>query len=194
MTSRRGRIATLVGAPLVLAAIAAFGGCNDEPTHFGPAGGLAGRTPDDQVPNADAGGSSGTSGEGGTSGGCAPGTPDAGCPSFATDIFAAMLSVAGTYKCGNTTSCHAAGGVAPQPMTDATGTLAVLKAAKVTGKTLPYVNAACGDPAQSMITCNLLPAGAGAALCGAHMPSGGTDVSAADLAKIKAWIACGAPP
>src|SRR5512140_2737955 len=126
MTSRRGRM-SLVLAPLLLSAIAAFGACNDDPTHFGPAGGLAGRTPDDQVPASDAG-SSGTSGttEGGSSG-CAPGTPDAGCPSFATDIFTPMLAAAGTYKCGNTASCHGAGGAAPAPMTDPAGTLTLFK-------------------------------------------------------------------
>jgi len=190
MTLRRGRIA-LAFAPLLLGAIAASGGCNDDPTHFGPAGGLAGRTPDDQVPPATDAGSSGTT-EGGSSG-CAPGTPDAGCPSFATDIFTPMLAAAGTYKCGNTASCHAAGGAAPAPMADPAATLALFKTQKVTGKTLPYVNAACGDPAQSMITCNLLPSGT-AGLCGSHMPLSGADVSAADLAKIKAWIACGSPP
>jgi hypothetical protein len=192
MTPHKGRMVALVGAPLVLSGIVAFGGCNDDPTHFGPAGGLAGRAPDDQSPSADAGGS--TSGEGGSSGTCAPGTPDAaGCPSFAADIFAPMLAAAGTYKCGNGVGCHGAGGAAPSPMADATSTLTLLKAAKVTGKTLPYVNAPCGDPTQSMIACNLVPTGTAGA-CGSHMPLSPPDVSAADLAKIKAWIACGSPP
>jgi hypothetical protein len=192
MRSRRGRIAALVGAPLLLSAVAAFGGCNDDPTHFGPAGGLAGRSPDDQAPDA-ATSSSGASGTSGTSGGCAPGTPDAGCPSFATDIFTPMLSATGTYKCGNGAGCHGNGGALPSPMADPAATLALFKTQKVTGKTLPYVDTTCGDPAQSMITCNLLPSGT-AGLCGNHMPLSPPDVSAADLAKIKAWIACGAPP
>ena len=180
----------LAVAPLLLAGIGLLGGgCNDDPTHFGPAGGLSGRTPDDQAPpTPDAGGSSG---DGGSSGACAPGTPDAGCPSFATDIYTPMFAAAGTYKCANGTGCHGTGGSQPAPMTDAAGTLTLLKAYKMNGKTIPYVNAACGDPAQSTISCNLIT---GAGLCGNHMPLSPPDVSAADLAKIKAWIACGSPP
>ncbi len=180
----------LVLVPLVLSGIALFGGCNDDPTHFGPAGGLAGRSPDDQAPpTPDSGGSSGTSGDGGASSGC---TPDAaGCPSFATDIYAALMATAGTYKCANGTACHATGGNSPAGLTDATATLAALKAYKINGK--PYLTTSC-DPTQSAITCNLLATGAAGA-CGNHMPLAPTpDVSAADLAKIKLWLTCGSPP
>ncbi len=193
MITRRGRIiAALAGAPLLLVGVGmanALGGCNDDPVHFGPAGGLAGRTPDDQVPPSGEGGSS--SGSSGASGGCAPGTLDAGCPSFATDIYTPLFAAAGTYKCAQG-GCHATGGTAPL-MSDAPTTLTNFKKLALGTKPTPaYVNVACGDPAQSTITCNLLPAGPG--VCGSRMPSGGADVSAADLTKIKQWIACGAPP
>ena len=114
-------------------------------------------------------------------------TFDGGCPSFATDIYP-YFTPAGTWHCSDK-ACH---GGTTAPVIDganAAGCLTSLK--KITVQTIPYVSADGGkDPNASSLLCNIQGS------CGSPMPKTppGVAPTNADLCKVQAWLACGAPP
>jgi hypothetical protein len=189
-----GRGALVIAVPLVAAALAGgTSACNDDTVRYGPANGLQGKTPNDQVFGADGGGTSGGTssgtGEGGT-GGCTPPAADAGadCPTFTT-MWTKYFSPAGEWGCGKA-GCHVAGGQAPGPMTDQAATYTLLKTTKVTSSTLNYINPSCIEASQSAITCNIAQK---PTLCGLAVMPSGLPASAASLADLAKWVGCGSP-
>jgi hypothetical protein len=143
-----------------------------------------------------------SSGSSSSSSGCPD--PDAG-PSFATDIYAAMLDVGGTAQCTQGSICHGnvdaggAGGLVLPPMDPADSYTALMA---MTLKTLPpnpkqYI--VPGDPGTSGMPCNMAVSSGGTnpfGACGPPlMPSvGGTgmDLSVDQINTIATWISCGA--
>jgi len=142
-------------------------------------------------------------GEGGTGssgGGATPSCVTAGgtlvdaggvpCPvSFANDVLKIFgTAYAPSLACG-VNDCH--GGLVPaaQPAIDpgkAADTYAALQKFSVAGK--PYINPCSTETAASSMACNLQ-----AVSCGSHMPKGGGQIGAAELAKIEEWLKCGSP-
>lgn len=111
---------------------------------------------------------------------------DGGCPSFATDIYP-YFTAAGTWRCSDK-ACH--GGTSTPPINGANPGACLASLQKIAVKNVPYVLSDGGkDPNASSLICNLQGS------CGSKMPKPpGVDPTAADLCKMQAWLACGAPP
>lgn len=110
---------------------------------------------------------------------------DAGCPSFATDIFP-NLTASGKWRCSDS-ACHGGANAPPIDGKDPTTCLSTLKSITVAGK--PYLSEGSSDPNASAIMCTLQGS------CGSRMPKPpGADVTTEDLCLLEAWLRCGAPP
>lgn len=109
--------------------------------------------------------------------------------SFAKDVLGAFGR--STPNCSQA-NCH--GGSTPQNQppidtNDATSTWTRFTQFQLDDKF--YVNPCSNDPKASGILCNLYSADTSGA-CGVHMPQSG-QLAADDLAKVEAWLKCGAP-
>jgi hypothetical protein len=113
---------------------------------------------------------------------------DAACTvTWAADIYPLIK---GAWNCANGAGCHGTGGVAPViDTTDAKTAFAALAMYTSAKVTRPYINPCSKVEAESAFTASLTAGGNGA---GTKMPIG-TPATAADIAKVKTWLECGAP-
>jgi hypothetical protein len=151
-------------------------GCNIDATRYAGVGTLH-----DEHPAPPAGGYKVPPAQARTCDGGAPTSSGTTCTtSFKNDIYGGIMSA--KLFCP---SCHGLGATPPTiSSTDASQARASLTAHVLNG--LPYVNPCATDPSQSSIMCNLQGS------CGSLMPPGG-GIAPEDLAKIDAWLRCGAP-
>jgi hypothetical protein len=178
----------LVGVGAVAASIAACGGEVD--THYGPPSGLQGKT---TPPPSGGSGDSGTvdppvtTGDSGTKNGICGGSGpiDGGACAVTWTSIQLKMTAAGAWKCADA-NCH---GPAANPPT-LTGvahtdyqTLAAYK--KINA--LPYINPCSTDPTKSTFACNT------DGTCGIQKMPIGTPLTAAEVADLKTWAACGSP-
>jgi hypothetical protein len=181
---------------LFVAAIAssfavAFLACSDDPSRFGAHSGLQGKqisgtgTPDPGGGGSDGGGGGGT-------------TPATGCVEanyvgdmncsvkWSTDIWP-LVSATGAWRCA-AGDCHGGVQIPPRIEGEPDKAFADMMKHSINGK--PYLNPCSKDLTASTFFCNM--AGNSPACGKLPMPVGITPV-AADIAKLKTWIECGAP-
>ncbi|HEY8074156.1 MAG TPA: hypothetical protein VIF62_08605 [Labilithrix sp.] len=171
------RTRTIVACAVAVGTAAAAVACLTEPpgTTYGNPNSLVTASIDGSTAGPTCGG-----GEGGGGGK----TFEAGCPSFATDIFP---TVANTWKCGDKNGCHGGNQAPPIDTTTAAKCLASLKAITLPENNQPYISADGGQ-----MLCNL------EGTCGQGMPLingvGAKPPTDDELCTIQAWLKCGAPP
>ncbi len=183
----------VVAFGLVLAVASACG--SEVDPHYGPAGGLAGKTT--PAPSAGDGGSGTPPSGGGDAGGGTPsalcggkGPVDGGSCGTATwtKIYAQMN---GAWKCTDA-GCHGKGVSSPtiDPASSHNAYMTLVGYAKINAT--PYINPCSTDPAKAMFVCNV-----GKPACGSlQMPvlgSGATALTAQDMSDLNAWVSCGSP-
>jgi hypothetical protein len=183
MAAARVRVLFIVGSALsTLAAMVALS-CSSEPeVHYGSPGSLN----KDRLPG-EAGAAPLACGEGGISDEGGTGTAGACAVSWKNDIYANMISGMG-WQCASA-ACHGPGKNAPEiDPTDASKTLATLKAYKLSSHMeLAYIDES-GDPSKSSIECNL------SAGCNPAMPlNPGRALTDDERCKLHTWLLCKAP-
>jgi hypothetical protein len=186
-----GRTAQRVAA-LSLSLVAL--GCSSlDNTNYGPPGGLTGKKlplPSGGSTSGSSGGSSGGASDAGASDSAPAGASDCGV-SWTNEIFPQMIT-SGSWKCGDTSSCH--GGVQSPSMTaDPTTTYDNLAAytMRLAPQPLPYVMPGDPDPSKSGIECNLT-----SSACGNRMPltsNGARHLNAQEAQTLDTWVRCGSP-
>lgn len=115
-----------------------------------------------------------------------PGFEAGACPSFATDIFP-YVKADGGWHCADK-GCH--GGTSAPPIENASAAACFASLQKITVGGKGYIVQAPDAGLESTFLCNLQ------GTCGSKMPKvpPGTEPTPADLCKVQAWLACGAPP
>lgn len=111
--------------------------------------------------------------------------------SFQTTIYAKYMAASGTWKCADS-SCHGAGST-QEPSIDGTNAQNAYNSlttyTDLQGE--PYIAACATDPTASAIDCNLKGSCSQMPLEGAGV--GAAAPTAAELADLDTWLACGAP-
>jgi hypothetical protein len=119
---------------------------------------------------------------------CTPPDAAAACTtSFKTDIVP-IFSKTGSGQCANGSGCHGKGGQYVLDDANPPAMWTALTSRALSGSTRKYVDPCSADPNSGYLLCNL----AGDIACGQKMPLG-TPLPDTDIAKIKAWLTCGAP-